>query len=316
MMTLMWNDVPGHTSQKEILRGSIHAGKVPHAFLFAGPEGMGKTRVALEFFKALNCLDTPGDPCDRCRSCAKADALNHPDLIVLSADGTQIPIGEVREVLSDISLKPFEARTRLIIIEPAELMNKASSNAILKTLEEPPPGTVLILISHKPVMLLPTITSRCQIIRFTPYDASVCSSDTMDPVLFRLTSGSPGGLASFDQDDIAHIREEMIGIVQRGDPFDLISRYFPQANPGKDAAAIILVVAESILRDILVLQQGGDRIVSEELRGMQMNYVKWEVIDDLACHIYRTRKGINENINVKNAVTELLLLFGDLVPSR
>lgn len=315
MMALMWNDIPGHSSQKELLRGSIHSGRVPHAFLFSGPEGLGKTRVAVEFFKALNCLDTPGDPCDRCRSCMKADASNHPDLVVQNADGPQIQIRDVREIISGISLKPFEARMRVIIIEPAELMNKASSNAILKTLEEPPPGTVLILVSHKPVMLLPTITSRCQIIRFTPYDASACSAESMDPVLFRLTSGSPVGLAHFNQEDIAHIREEMIGILQGSDPFDLISRYFPQTNPGKDAAAIILVVAESILRDILVLQHGGDRIVSEELRGMQMNYVKGEIIDDLACCIQRTRKGINENINVKNAVSELLLLFGDLVPA-
>ncbi|MBN2298482.1 MAG: DNA polymerase III subunit [Deltaproteobacteria bacterium] len=312
----MWKDVIGHTSQKELLRGSINAGKVPHAFLFAGPEGLGKTKVALEFFKALNCLETPGDACDTCRSCMKAQGLTHPDLIMLSGDGGVIQVKEVRDVISDISLKPFEARKRVIIIEPAELMNKASSNAILKTLEEPPSGTVLILVSHKPVMLLPTITSRCQIIRFTPCDASVCTAESVNPVIFRLTSGSLGGLANFDEGDIVHIRDEMVNIVQGADPFDLISKYFSSTNPGKDAAEIILLVAESILRDILVLQHGGERVVSEELRSMPMNYVKWETIDDLSCSIHSIRKGINENINLRNAMSELLILFGDIVSAR
>ena len=312
----MWKDVIGHTKQIELLRGSIDAGKVPHAFLFSGPEGLGKAKVALEFFKALNCLKTPGDPCDTCRNCVKAQGLTHPDLIILSADDGMIQVKEVRDVISDISLKPFEARSRVIIIEPAELMNKASSNAILKTLEEPPSGTVLILISHKPVMLLPTITSRCQILRFTPCDASVLSAQSVNPVLFRLTSGSLGGLANFDEDDIVHIRDEMVDIVRGADPFDLISKYFSSTNPAKDTAAIFLLVAESIIRDILVLQHGGDRIISEELRGIPMNYVKWENIDDLAHCIHRIRKGMNENVNLKNAMSELLILFGDVASVR
>jgi len=316
MISFMWKDVIGHTNQKELLKGSIDSGKVPHAFVFCGPEGLGKTKMAREFFKALNCLQTPGEPCDSCRNCVKAQGLTHPDLIMLGSDGSPILVGDVREVISDTNLKPFEARKRVIIIEPAELMNKQSSNAILKTLEEPPSGTVLILVSHKPVMLLPTITSRCQIIRFTPLDASDSSGELLNPVLLRLTSGTLGGLANFDEDDILYIRDQMIGIAGGADPFELISRYFPPTNTDKDAAMICLLVAESILRDILVLKHGGERIISEELTAMPMNLVNWENIDDLATCIHRIRKGMNENINIRNAMSELLILFSEIVSAR
>ncbi|MCD6569493.1 MAG: DNA polymerase III subunit delta', partial [Deltaproteobacteria bacterium] len=202
----MWKDVIGHSSQIEMLRAHITSGQMDHAYLFAGIQGLGKTLVAMEFFKAINCLKTPGDPCDKCPSCIKAISGNHPDLIKLGVtSGNWIKVEDVRSVLEGIALRPFEARVRVVIIEPAELMNPASSNAILKTLEEPPGATIFILISHKPSLLLPTIISRCQAIRFTPIDAQTIHEMVqkgVDPFLINLTSGSIGCLTSSDADFI------------------------------------------------------------------------------------------------------------------
>ncbi len=307
----MWKDILGHTSQKELLKGYLAMDKVPHAFLFSGPMGLGKTRVAIEFFKALNCLERPGDPCDACRNCVKANSLSHPDLVMLGADEGWIQVKEVRAVIGDIALKPFEARTRVIIMEPAERLNKASANAILKTLEEPPQGTAIILVSHKPTLLLPTIVSRCQIIRFTPLDTSEITGSCVDPALLRLAAGSIGALPNLDGEDSAYIRGEMVNIVQGGDPFDLLGRYFSGANASKDAAATVLIVAESILRDILVLYNGGDQIISEELRAFPVRQMSLAGIEDIARCIHETRRGMDENITLKVAMAELLIMLRD-----
>lgn len=316
MMTIMWKDITGHVSQIERLKSYIITNKVPHAFLFCGPMGLGKTQIAYEFFKAINCLKSPSDPCDVCRNCIKADGGSHPDLITLRAEGGWIQVKDVRSVISDIGLKPFEAGTRVVIIEPAERMNKASSNAILKTLEEPPQGTVIILVSHKPTMLLPTIVSRCQVIRFTPLDVSSAAEISIDPAFLRLTSGSIGSLTSLDKDDVLHIRAELVNITRGNDPFELISKYFPAAHQNKDAATTFLLVAESIIRDILFLYHGGEEVINEELTDLPVRRISPDAIDDLADCIRGIRKGINENINLRNAVSELLMLLRDVAAPR
>jgi DNA polymerase-3 subunit delta' len=313
---LMWKNIIGHKEQIELFKSMIVSGKVPHAFLFSGPVGLGKTKVAHEFFKAVNCLESPGYPCDACRNCVKADSGSHPDLIMLGAENGVIQVKDVRAVISDISLKPFEARLRVIILEPAEQLNKASANAILKTLEEPPQGTVIILVSHKPTMLLPTIVSRCQIIRFTPLDASTCSEMSIDPVLLKLTSGSIGGLSMLDDEDIVFIRAEIVNVITGTDPFNLISKYFPQTNPSKEAATIFLLVVESVVRDILVLAHGGDKIINEELKEIPIKHVSIEDIDNLAKCIHGIRQGMNENINIRVAISELLMMFRDSIASQ
>ncbi len=316
MMALMWKDIVGHETQIALLKSYIAMNKVPHAFLFSGPMGLGKTRVAHEFFKAINCLESLSEPCDACRNCTKADSGTHPDLVTLGNEDGWIQVKDVRSVIGDIGLKPFEARSRVVIISPAERMNKASANALLKTLEEPPQGTVIILVSHKPTMLLPTIVSRCQIIRFTPVDASSCSGVSIDPVLLRLTSGSIGSVSGLDDEDILRIRNEMVRIVNGDDPFDLVSKYFSAANPSKDTAMIVVLLAESILRDILVLYHHGEKLIHEELSSLPINNVRLEAVEGLTDCIHGIRRGMNENINLKNAMSELLIMLSDVAAVR
>ena len=115
----MWKDILGHTRETETLKAWIQSDRIPHALLFSGLKGVGKTTVAVEFFKALNCLNSPGDACGRCRSCVKIQGGTHPDLIRLGSSGGLIKVEEVRGVLEDLSLKPFEARYRFVLVEPA-----------------------------------------------------------------------------------------------------------------------------------------------------------------------------------------------------
>jgi len=157
-------NIVDHDRQKEILRLALQNNRLAHAYLFDGPEGVGKKLMALSLARALLCEE--GEGCGECPACRKVDHLNHPDLHLVVPDGAQIKIDQIRKLQQEISLRPLEATVRICLIDGAESLNVAASNALLKTLEEPLPGTLLILLSAKPEMLLDTIRSRCQRLRF------------------------------------------------------------------------------------------------------------------------------------------------------
>lgn len=318
MMVCMWKDIVGHAEQVSLLKSYVVSGKVPHAFLFCGPRGVGKTKAAYEFFKAANCLNSSPDPCDVCRNCIKANTGSHPDLVTLRVQEGWIQVRDVRSVIDDIGLKPFEARLRFVVIEPAEQMNKASANALLKTLEEPPEGTVIILVSHQPALLLPTIVSRCQVIRFSPLDVSSCRELSIDPAILRLTSGSVGSLGGLDRDDVVDIRTGVVDIARGEDPFDLIVKYFSTAGQDKNVALAFLLVTESVIRDMLILYHGGggEGVINPELAELSVRYMNLDAVSEVCGCIRRIRQGMNENINLRNAVCELLMLLRDIAAVR
>lgn len=170
-----------------MLRRSIMTGQVGHAYLFLGPEGIGKRTTALAYARALNCQDdlarAQGDFCQRCRSCRMIDLGNHPDVRLFTPETTGgktvIPIDAIRTksgdnathplpLREDAQLKPMEGRYKVYILDPANRpgLQEDAGNALLLTLEEPPPHVVIILISSRPSAMLPTLVSRCQPVRF------------------------------------------------------------------------------------------------------------------------------------------------------
>ncbi|NJC88829.1 MAG: DNA polymerase III subunit delta' [Desulfuromonas sp.] len=154
----------GHERQKDILRRALAGGRLAHAYLFAGPEGVGKRLMALAVARTLFCEHRTG--CGECAACRKLDHRNHPDLHVLEPDGSSIKIEQIRAIQRDLSLRPVEGSRKVCLIEAAEAMTTAAANALLKTLEEPRGDTLLILLSSQPQRLLETIRSRCQILQF------------------------------------------------------------------------------------------------------------------------------------------------------
>jgi DNA polymerase-3 subunit delta' len=184
--------IRGHPKALGIIRRALQAGRVPHALLFAGPEGVGKRQVALEVAKALNCAGpTAGvDGCDACPSCRLADRMAetlgeppanrrlHPNIIVVApeAGSRSLKIAQIREVERHATLSPYAGRRRVAILTAAETMTHEAANAFLKTLEEPPGGAVLILVAAAPTALLPTVRSRCQEVRFGPLPDTVLSA--------------------------------------------------------------------------------------------------------------------------------------------
>ena len=301
----MWKDIEGHAHVVELLKAYSASARIPHAFLFAGVAGQGKTRVAREFFKAVNCLERTGDPCDRCRSCLKAISGVHPDLVEVTPDSRWIKVDEVRGVLSEIGYKPFEARIKFVVIEPAETLNRESANALLKTLEEPPQNTVIVLISHRPKLLLPTLVSRCQVMRFGPMEAHGERPDNGGGAE-GATGLSRGASEYLETDQGLKMRQEILELLKRGDPADLARRYFDKSE-GSEGLSDALVIVESILRDIMALQHGVDTLLNAELREVTLRSADTGEIEEIAGIISGIRRGVNENINVRNAATELFI---------
>lgn len=152
---------------------------LPHALLLSGPAGTGKGEAALTLAQLLNCQapPTPGitpfaslsaHRCGTCRSCRRIDAGTHPDVRVIAPEGSHIKIAQIRDLCNTLLAKPLEASHRVVLIKDAGRMNREAANALLKVLEEPPKGTFFVLTTSQPSELLPTVLSRCQLIRFRP----------------------------------------------------------------------------------------------------------------------------------------------------
>ena len=178
----------GHKSQIAALSRLVARDQPGHAYLFEGPEGVGKDAIARAFVVRLACLSAPpeaGDPCGQCRSCTAAMRGDHPDLGRLARDGVTIKIDQVRALLGRLRYEPVLGRIKSVIVESADLLREEAANALLKTLEEPPPRTVFVLVTHRPQLLLQTIRSRCQALRFaelSPADlTAVLAAEGIDP---------------------------------------------------------------------------------------------------------------------------------------
>ena len=212
---MAWQTIVGHDAVAESFRASLRSGRLASSFLFVGSSGIGKRRFALRLAAALFCETRPAeslDPCGACQACQQVAAVTHPDLFLVSRppDKTKLPlelfIGDDEHrnqqgLCHDISLRPMLGQRRVAIVDDADLLSEEAANCLLKTLEEPPPGSVLILIGTSPERQLPTIRSRCQLVRFRPLepeDAARLIADHMDisdPVeALRLAMHSGGSM--------------------------------------------------------------------------------------------------------------------------
>ena len=169
-----------HTDQPRIveqLQRSLQRRRLAHAYLFVGPRGSGKLAVALTLAKALNCEQLDHDSCDRCESCRRIDERVHPDIRLIEPElkSRRIGIDQIREFSRAANLKAGEARIKVGIIVDADRMGEEASNAFLKTLEEPPANTIILLLTAEPQRLLPTILSRCLKVVFGPTERATGS---------------------------------------------------------------------------------------------------------------------------------------------
>ena len=248
---MIFPDVLGHEHPRAMLARLLTSGRIPHALLFHGPEGVGKRLVAGHFATSLVCTDPGKDQaaCMRCGACVKASHGNHPDLLVVTrlpkveakgADGSEtdddedggdtkggdlrrfIVVQQIRELAEHAVYAPREGRRRIFIIDPADRMNAESQNALLKTLEEPPERTLIILIASRPHALLPTVRSRCFQLGFAPLPAVTLAEGLAargmpaDEAGTRaaLAEGRAGRAMTLDLELVARRRDAVLGALE------------------------------------------------------------------------------------------------------
>lgn len=269
----MWQ-VEGQSRAVSLLQRSLEKGSIAHAYLLAGPRHVGKMTLALNLAQALNCQGD-GPPCGQCNACQKIASGKHADVQVigLGANGsTEIGIDQIRQVQHSSNLPPFEGRSKVFIIDRAELMSNEAANCLLKTLEEPAAGVVFILLASSGGVLPATIVSRCQILELPPLpipqaEAALSQRWGVEPpragLLARLCHGCLGWAISAASDDSllkwrGERVEELLNILSSDyeTRFAYVSRLLAWFNQSRGLVQEILDLWLDFWRDLLLVKLG------------------------------------------------------------
>jgi DNA polymerase-3 subunit delta' len=262
-------DIRGHERVCAFLRTASAQERLAHALLFAGPDGVGKRQVALALAAFLQCAQCAEDACGSCAPCRQIAAGSHPDVLVVGvpAGKKEIPVDRMRELKRFVQLQPVLAKAKVVIIDDAHMLTIAAQNALLKTLEEPPGRSFVILVANNLDALLPTVRSRCQAVRFGPLPTDtvvdiLSTAHGIEVPLARevaaLAEGSPGRAMVLSHVLTAEARAGLGGeLAALGNARYLaIMRLASLLNQPENATAVKLELLLSLYRDAAVRSVG------------------------------------------------------------
>jgi DNA polymerase-3 subunit delta' len=261
-----WNLV-GHEWAVDMLKKHVVNGTMRHAYLFAGPPGLGRRTLALRFAQALNCqmpLEA-GIPCGECRDCKQIEAMQHADLTVVQADseGGTLKVDQIRETRRTLTFKPYQSKYRVAIFLRFQEANDNAGNALLKTLEEAPSYAVLILTADNPEQLLPTIVSRCEVLRLRPLKIEEVKQDLEKKGIERdqanliahISGGRPGYARQLiESESLLEEREERLNDMQSLIAASRVEK-FAYANKlarDKESMRQVILIWLSYWRDVML----------------------------------------------------------------
>jgi len=303
---------------------------IPHALLFTGIEGTGRGEAAIDFAMACNCKEENRSsithPCRNCKSCRKIQSGSHPDIIEIKPSGRFIKIAQIRGLRHTISMKPLEAKWRVVIIRDAQLMNPSASNALLKTLEEPPERTVLILIAEQNSDLLPTVISRCKSIRFAPISRAKIASllielTGMAPEIAAITAAMANGSCTkalrLSQHKWIHYRNWLLDATglkstDNNTALSIRSRMAVAEKISRDKEKLIMSIEiiQSWLRDLLMVKYHPEKIIHKDFTEIITAISSRLSVRSILLKIeavQSTQKKVLQNINLRLAVETLML---------
>ena len=256
----------GHGWAVALLKARIAAGRAGHAYLITGPAQIGKMTLALRLAQAVNCTgDTP--PCGVCRTCDLIARGGHPDVQVVEPDGKTIKIEAIRDLQAMLSLHPYEARHRVAIIPVTKaIITDQAADALLKTVEEPPDATRLVLLAESAQQVLPTIVSRCQTLALRPVPAAeiaaalIARGAAADDArrLARLSGGRPGwAITALAQPELLELRAGIVQGILASLQLNRTGRFnYAEEIASNAALTLILETWQSWWRDVLLLAEG------------------------------------------------------------
>ncbi len=262
----------GHEWAVNLLRGHLANGRLRHAYLLTGPQGVGRRTLALRVAQGLNCPQpaAPGIPCGSCHTCQRIERMQHPDLMVIQAEegSTTLKVDQIRTLQSGLALAPYEATYKIALLLRFEEANPNAANALLKTLEEPPRQVILFVTAQDTEALLPTIVSRCETLRLRPLALETVSDGLQQKwglppeqarLLAHISTGRPGYALHLHQNpDALENRQNYLDDHQRLLAASRVERfqYAEQLTKDKNTLKETLTIWMSLWRDILLSISG------------------------------------------------------------
>lgn len=333
---MLFSEILGQKKAKKFLKQVIAREKMPHAYLFTGIHGIGKTSTARALSMALNCTEPGnGEGCDHCKSCRQMRSGNFPDFLSMIPDGQNIKIDQIRDLNHKLSFAPVSGKYRVCVVHHAETMTVEAANSFLKTLEEPPSGNILILNTTEPLDLLPTIVSRCQRISFHPIgiieianwlvkNREIDKETAM--VLAKISQGSLDRALKMCEADFLNKRQEWLFRVMklpglsRMDAFEMahelageVKKAVPDSSDTSEPGIMDMLAAwENWYRDLLLLSVGGPPSLlvngdfSHQLKNMAGNYKVSTLIDSLVA-IDQAQRDLTKMRNMSIVMEHVIL---------
>ncbi len=314
----------GQDEPIHILSQALRHDKLAHAYLFCGPDGVGKKTSALALAQALNCHKQTGDACLECPACRKIEQGQNPDVHLTEPDGQYIKIETIRRLQQEVSYKAFEGRVKVYIIDQAESLTPQAANCLLKTLEEPPSNSLIILISAKPYNLLPTVISRCQRLTFKQLSVENMErilkergfSGEQRRIMAFFCQGSLGQALQLDIEPLLAERAQLMETLMSRLPLPGEELLDWAQQLAKDRQRVERLLRWLVLwyRDMLILLRAGGQIelLNEDKRAeLTRQAVCFSVpeIQQKILIIERTQNHLKRNINAQLA---LEVMFMDL----
>lgn len=320
---MQFDKIVGQKRIKDYLTNSVKKDNLTHGYIFEGPSNIGKLEMAKIFAQLILCLNSDEKPCEKCSSCIKSNTDNHPDIHILKLDENSIKRKNIDEVQHSIYMKPYESHKKIYIIDEAHKMTRQAANTFLKTLEEPPEDTIIILLTINRELLLDTITSRCKIIEFD----MVPKNDIIKTLIKKynieekkaeiIAGYSKGNLykavkISEGEDKTLAYRDDISEMTQRilDEGKTEIFEYEKYFNDNKDSINEILDVFMIWFRDVL--------FVKEKINNMVINIDKMDMLKkqsysknsirlaDLYNVFQETYDDYNKNVNYNLIIENML----------
>ena len=320
---MLFNDIAGQNEIKQFLINSITDNSVSHCYIFEGPKNMGKYDLALVFAQSLFCKSFTENPCNECDDCIKMNSMNHPDLHIISNEEKTIKREDIDDFIESINKKPYESNKKIYIINNCHNMTPQAANTFLKTLEEPPKDTIIMLLTNNINLLLPTIISRCQVIRFKYINkneivkALVEKYDIDEEKASIIAYYSKGILnkavnIAIEKDDLLNIRSEIIKIfdkIIKSDSY-VIFKYENYFEEQKDNIDIIIEIMMIWIRDIAFIKNNVESLVINkdfaDLAKIHADILQTGDVDELIQYLEYISENIKNNVNYKLAVDKMV----------
>lgn len=320
-----FQEIIGHEGIITHLQNAISVGKVSHAYIFHGEEGMGKKMLATVFAKTLQCGEGGVRPCNLCKSCMQSESSNQPDIIWVTHEKVSISVDDIRaQVNGDILIKPFHSPYKIYIIDDADKLTEAAQNALLKTMEEPPEYAIILLLVRNINLILPTILSRAMVLNLKPIDKNRIKEylmtkqkvpDYMAEVAADFSSGNVGKAIKYaSSEDFERKKEDILHILRYIEEMELYEVISGLKTISENKPSIEDYIDFMMLwyRDILMFKATSDPnllIYKNEFQFIkkQANIRSYEELDKIIAAMEKAKIRLKANVNF-DITMELMLL--------